>query len=182
FCPQTVVSYVASNGSIELLEQLLELPGVDPNKPDNEGNTPLHFAAQAGIKSRLRKVFRTSSGPDSQSDALSSARLVTQLTSAALCASSPVLPSGGSVPPVVKSLIRPLTVPRLQITLVNNNGECPAPSVDSGRSTESGRSVDSGKSVDSGRGVESGRGFDSVAEQKEELPPGVRPARTKKKK
>nr|CAH7713737.1 unnamed protein product [Callosobruchus chinensis] len=123
-----------------------------------------------GIKSRLRKVFRTSSGPDTQSDALSSARLVTQLTSAALCASSPVLPSGGSVPPVVKSLIRPLTVPRLQITLVNNNGECSAPNVDSGRSTESGRSVDSG------------RGFDSVAEQKEELPPGVRPARTKKKK
>ncbi|KAJ8924735.1 hypothetical protein NQ315_000888 [Exocentrus adspersus] len=44
----TVLSYVASNGSIDLLEQMLQLPGLDPNKPDNEGNTPLHFAAQAG--------------------------------------------------------------------------------------------------------------------------------------
>jgi ankyrin repeat protein len=31
-----------------MLEAILELPGVDINKPDNEGNTPLHFAAQAG--------------------------------------------------------------------------------------------------------------------------------------
>jgi ankyrin repeat protein len=31
-----------------MLETILELPGVDVNKPDNEGNTPLHFAAQAG--------------------------------------------------------------------------------------------------------------------------------------
>ncbi|XP_018569715.1 ankyrin repeat domain-containing protein 33B-like [Anoplophora glabripennis] len=242
---RTVLSYIASNGTIDLLEQILQLPGLDPNKPDNEGNTPLHFAAQAGqieclncmlsrcrgieidarnnlgftplmkaalqgrnkcaklllfaganptlrdngrgfradqwarfcgryvcadviekharqrllerstsygnwggenelgarvlmgkvipvptipqqsshgLKSKLRKVFRTSSGP-SPHDTLSSARLVTQLTSAALCASSPVLPSGPNVPPVVKSLIRPLTVPRLQITLVNNNAD-----------------------------------------------------------
>lgn len=39
---------MASNGSIDVLEQILQLPGLDPNKPDNEGNTPLHFAAQAG--------------------------------------------------------------------------------------------------------------------------------------
>ncbi|KAJ8982798.1 hypothetical protein NQ317_018500, partial [Molorchus minor] len=51
-----------------------------------------------GLKSKLRKVFRTSSGPHSN-DAFSSARLVTQLTSAALCASSPVLPSGPTMPP-----------------------------------------------------------------------------------
>ncbi|XP_030746861.1 ankyrin repeat domain-containing protein 33B-like [Sitophilus oryzae] len=243
---RTILSYVASNGSFDLLELILQLPGLDPNKPDNEGNTPLHFAAQAGqveclnclasrcrgveidarnnlgftplmkaalqgrnkcaklllfaganptlrdngrgfradqwarfcgryvcadviekharqrllerstsyghwgiehemgarvvmgkvvpippvpqpqsngLKSKLKKVFRTSSGPSS--DTFSSARLVTQLTSAALCASSPVLPSSGSVPPVIKSLIRPLTVPRLQITLVNNNGDYP---------------------------------------------------------
>lgn len=74
-----------------------------------------------GIKSKLRKVFRTSSGPSHHNDNLSSARLVTQLTSAALCASTPALPSAPNVPPIVKSLIRPLTVPRLQITLVNNN-------------------------------------------------------------
>ncbi|KRT80833.1 hypothetical protein AMK59_5815 [Oryctes borbonicus] len=74
-----------------------------------------------GIKSKLRKVFRTSSGPSHNNDNISSARLVTQLTSAALCASTPALPSAPNVPPIVKSLIRPLTVPRLQITLVNNN-------------------------------------------------------------
>lgn len=74
----------------------------------------------SGLKSKLKKVFRTSSGPN---DSFSSARLVTQLTSAALCASSPVLPSAPSVPAVVKSLIKPLTVPRLQITLVTNNGD-----------------------------------------------------------
>lgn len=246
---RTALSYVASNGPVDLLEAMVHLPGSDPNLPDNEGNTPLHFAAQAGqveclnfllsrcqgleidarnhlgftplmkaalqgrnkcaklllfaganptlrdtgrglraeqwarycgryvcadviekfarhrllerstscgrwgsesdiggtrillgkvvpvppphvptpvpssqsqgkgIKSKLRKVFRTSSGPSS--DSASSARLVTQLTSAALCASTPVLPAAPTVPPVVKSLIRPLTVPRLQITLAN---------------------------------------------------------------
>uniref|UniRef100_A0AAR5PP23 Ankyrin repeat domain-containing protein 33B n=2 Tax=Dendroctonus ponderosae TaxID=77166 RepID=A0AAR5PP23_DENPD len=76
-----------------------------------------------GLKSKLKKVFRTSSGPSS--DTFSTTRLVTQLTTAALCASSPVFPIEGSVSPMVKSLLRPLTVPRLQITLVNNNGDCP---------------------------------------------------------
>lgn len=47
---QTALSYIASNGPLELLELILQLPGLDPNKPDNEGNTPLHFAAQAGKK------------------------------------------------------------------------------------------------------------------------------------
>ncbi|KAK4877558.1 hypothetical protein RN001_010064 [Aquatica leii] len=242
---RTALSYVASNGSLDLLDLILQLPNLDPNHSDNEGNTPLHFAAQAGqveclnvllsrckgieidarnnlgftplmkaalqgrnkcaklllfaganptlrdsgrglradqwarfcgryvcadviekharqrllerstsygnwggendigakvllgkvvpvpqisqqqhgIKSRLKKVFRTSSGPSPNMDNSSSARLVTQLTTAALCASSPILPSAPSVPPVIKSLIRPLTVPRLQVTLVNNNND-----------------------------------------------------------
>ncbi|KAF5305262.1 hypothetical protein FQA39_LY09227 [Lamprigera yunnana] len=241
---RTTLSYIASNGSLDLLDLILQLPNLDPNHSDNEGNTPLHFAAQAGqveclnvllsrckgieidarnnlgftplmkaalqgrnkcakvllfaganptlrdsgrgfradqwarfcgryvcadviekharqrllerstsygnwgvendmgarvllgkvvpvpqisqpqhgIKSKLKKVFRTSSGPSPNMDS-SSTRLVTQLTTAALCASSPILPSAPSVPPVVKSLIRPLTVPRLQITLVNNNND-----------------------------------------------------------
>ncbi|CAH0546739.1 unnamed protein product [Brassicogethes aeneus] len=252
---RTVLSHTASNGSIDLLEIILQLPGLDPNKADNEGNTPLHFVAQAGqieclncmlsrcrgieidarnylgftplmkaalqgrnkcaklllfaganptlrdngrgfradqwarfcgryvcadviekharqrllerstsygnwggeneigarvlmgkvvpvppmpqqtshgLKSKLRKVFRTSSGPGNTTDAYSSARLVTQLTSAALCASSPVLPSAPTVPPVVKSLLRPITVPRLQITLVNNNGDFPNNNISNG--------------------------------------------------
>ncbi|XP_014598414.1 PREDICTED: uncharacterized protein LOC106783919 [Polistes canadensis] len=75
--------------------------------------TPLPTSS-TGLKSRIRKVFRTSSGPDR-----SSFSLVSQLTSAALCASSPALPKNGQVPPVVKSLLRPLSVPQLRITLVS---------------------------------------------------------------
>ena len=33
---------------IEMLELLEDIPGIDYNVPDNEGNSPLHFAAQAG--------------------------------------------------------------------------------------------------------------------------------------
>ncbi|CAB4065325.1 unnamed protein product [Lepeophtheirus salmonis] len=42
------VSYVCSNGVIEMLEILEDVPGIDYNIPDKEGNTCLHFAAQAG--------------------------------------------------------------------------------------------------------------------------------------
>lgn len=61
-----------------------------------------------GLKSKIRKVFRTTSGPDRNFS------LVSQLTSAALCASSPALPRASEVPPVVKSLLRPLSVPQLR--------------------------------------------------------------------
>ena len=33
---------------IEMLELVEDIPGIDYNTPDTEGNTPLHFAAQAG--------------------------------------------------------------------------------------------------------------------------------------
>lgn len=45
---QTAISYMAGNGAAAMLELALSFEGVDPNLPDNEGNTPLHFAAQAG--------------------------------------------------------------------------------------------------------------------------------------
>ncbi|XP_076764459.1 uncharacterized protein LOC143431533 [Xylocopa sonorina] len=76
-------------------------------------NTPL-LPPSSGFKSKIRKVFRTTSGPDR------SFSLVSQLTSAALCASSPALPKPSEVPPVVKSLLRPLSVPQLRVTLVSS--------------------------------------------------------------
>ncbi|XP_014206637.1 tankyrase-1-like isoform X2 [Copidosoma floridanum] len=232
---RSAISHLAGNGSAVVLEDCLALRGADANLPDNEGNAPLHFAAQAGqtdclnvllqrcpsievdarnslgftplmkaalqgrtkcakillfaganptlrdhgrglraeqwarfcgryvcaevierfarsrllekstscrwgsepelaaqvfqgkliplpsspiqpppsgLKSKIRRVFRTTSGSDK------SFSLVSQLTSAALCASSPVLPKPGDVSPVVKSLLRPLSVPQLRITLV----------------------------------------------------------------
>ncbi|XP_076649801.1 uncharacterized protein LOC143357295 [Halictus rubicundus] len=233
---RTAISYMAGNGASAMLELALTFEGVDPNIPDNEGNTPLHFTAQAGqveclnillqrcpdievdarnasgftplmkaalqgrtkcakillfaganptlrdhgrglraeqwarfcgryvcaevierfarhrllekstscrwgsepelaakvlqgkvmpipttplsppstgLKSKIRKVFRTTSGPDRNFS------LVSQLTSAALCVSSPALPKASEVPPVVKSLLRPLSVPQLRVTLVS---------------------------------------------------------------
>lgn len=75
--------------------------------------------ASTTIKSRIRKAFRTAHpNSDSGGKAFS---VVTQLTSAALCASSPVLPSGQPVPPSAKSLTRPLSVPKLQVTLAGSN-------------------------------------------------------------
>ncbi|KOC61508.1 Ankyrin repeat domain-containing protein 33B, partial [Habropoda laboriosa] len=74
--------------------------------------TPL-LPSSSGFKSKIRKVFRTTSGPDRTFS------LVSQLTSAALCASSPALPKSTQVPPVVKSLLRPLSVPQLRVTLVS---------------------------------------------------------------
>ncbi|XP_012151899.2 uncharacterized protein LOC105663987 isoform X1 [Megachile rotundata] len=74
--------------------------------------TPLS-PPSSGLKSKIRKVFRTTSGPDRNFS------LVSQLTSAALCASSPALPKSSEVPPVVKSLLRPLSVPQLRVTLVS---------------------------------------------------------------
>lgn len=70
-------------------------------------------SSSSTIKSKFRKAFRTThSNPDSSGKSFS---VVTQLTSAALCASSPVLPSAQSVPPSAKSLSRPLSVPKLQV-------------------------------------------------------------------
>ena len=42
------MSHLCGNGLIEMLEVLEDVPHLDYNIPDNEGNTPLHYAAQAG--------------------------------------------------------------------------------------------------------------------------------------
>ena len=42
------MSHLCGNGIIEMLDLLEDIKGIDYNCPDTEGNTPLHFAAQAG--------------------------------------------------------------------------------------------------------------------------------------
>ena len=48
FISQTGLSYVSAAGLVPVIEMLSEVPELDPNIPDKEGNTPLIFAAQAG--------------------------------------------------------------------------------------------------------------------------------------
>lgn len=45
---QTALSYMCSTNTTHYLEALLQVPGIDINKPDNELNAPLHYAAECG--------------------------------------------------------------------------------------------------------------------------------------
>lgn len=45
---QTGLSHACANGFMPILELLAGCEDVDPNLADNDGNTPLIFAAQAG--------------------------------------------------------------------------------------------------------------------------------------
>ncbi|XP_063591006.1 cortactin-binding protein 2-like [Penaeus indicus] len=45
---RTSLSYCCANAYLRVVETLTSMPGIDINKPDTDGNTPLHFAAQAG--------------------------------------------------------------------------------------------------------------------------------------
>lgn len=40
-----------------MLDILLQFPGLDINKPDNDGNTPLHFAAEWGMFSPIFRHY-----------------------------------------------------------------------------------------------------------------------------
>ena len=45
---QTGFSHICANGITPALELITDVPEIDVNLPDKEGNTPLIFAAQAG--------------------------------------------------------------------------------------------------------------------------------------
>lgn len=45
---RTALSYACANAFQRVVETVTSLPGIDINKADTDGNTPLHFAAQAG--------------------------------------------------------------------------------------------------------------------------------------
>lgn len=44
---------MCSTNVTNFLEALLQVPGIDINKPDNELNTPLHYASECGKVSKL---------------------------------------------------------------------------------------------------------------------------------
>lgn len=55
--PQTALSYMCSTNTTHFLEALLQAPGIDINKPDNEFNTPLHYAAECGNLGAIRLLL-----------------------------------------------------------------------------------------------------------------------------
>jgi ankyrin repeat protein len=54
---QTGLSHLCSNGLAPAVDILSDVPEVDINLPDKEGNTPLIFAAQAGTSCQLFPAF-----------------------------------------------------------------------------------------------------------------------------
>lgn len=48
FFLQTALSYICSTNLTDILDVFLKIQGIEINKADKEGNTPLHFAAQSG--------------------------------------------------------------------------------------------------------------------------------------
>ena len=54
-CVQTGLSHACGCGFMPILQLLDNVEDVDPNLADNDGNTPLIFAAQAGMCERRQK-------------------------------------------------------------------------------------------------------------------------------
>lgn len=48
---------MCSTNTTHFLEALLQVPGLDINKPDNELNTPLHYAAECGHLGAIRLLL-----------------------------------------------------------------------------------------------------------------------------
>ena len=46
---QSALIHAAMTGNLAISRLLVKIPGIDVNLADNEGNTALHLAAQAGI-------------------------------------------------------------------------------------------------------------------------------------
>jgi len=99
-------------------------------QPPAAAAAALQRTQHRSFKSKLKRAFRTSSNPDSSGGGgggfgvgfgsgvrtANQYSLVSQLTGAALCASSPALPVHTRSRPMVKSLLRPLTVPKVTVT------------------------------------------------------------------
>ena len=58
---QTALSHACSSGLTPVVEMLSEIQEVDANIPDKEGNTPIIFAAQAGMYSKNVRFGRLTS-------------------------------------------------------------------------------------------------------------------------
>lgn len=48
---------MCSTNTTHFLEALLQVPGIDINKPDNEMNAPLHYAAECGKRLTVLLFF-----------------------------------------------------------------------------------------------------------------------------
>lgn len=67
---QTALSYMCSTNATHFLEALLRVPGIDINRPDNELNTPLHYAAECGMYHASNSTFQFFSKTGSKTNEL----------------------------------------------------------------------------------------------------------------
>lgn len=64
---RTGLSYACTDGQMSILQLIADIPGLDTNLPDNEGNSPLMLASQAGhaeVVAFLLEKFRNGLGVD----------------------------------------------------------------------------------------------------------------------
>ncbi|XP_037050158.1 ankyrin repeat domain-containing protein 33B-like [Bradysia coprophila] len=54
---RTALSHICTKSETGFADFLLRFKGIDVNKPDNDGNTPLHFAAETGISDKIAMLI-----------------------------------------------------------------------------------------------------------------------------